>query len=94
MALVEEHKPMADKDIALMAHLMRRAGFGATREELEERVAKGYEATVEDLLHHETAPPADDSILFRHQPGSSLLVAPLLWVTLTGCITCSILGDL
>ena len=33
-------------DIALMAHLMRRAGFGATRDELEARVAKGYEATV------------------------------------------------
>ena len=26
---------MADKDIALMAHLMRRAGFGAPYEELE-----------------------------------------------------------
>ena len=26
---------MAKQDIALMAHLMRRAGFGATREELE-----------------------------------------------------------
>ena len=24
---------MGDQDIALMAHLMRRAGFGATREE-------------------------------------------------------------
>ena len=31
---------MAGKDIALMAHLMRRAGFGASREELEERVAE------------------------------------------------------
>ena len=31
---------MASQDIALMAHLMRRAGFGATREELEERAAK------------------------------------------------------
>ena len=40
---------MADQDTALMAHLMRRAGFGATREELETRVAKGYEATVEEL---------------------------------------------
>ncbi len=36
-------------DIALMAHLMRRAGFGAGRDELEARVAKGYEATVEEL---------------------------------------------
>ena len=33
---------MAGKDeLAIMAHLMRRAGFGATREELEKRVAKG-----------------------------------------------------
>ena len=41
---------MADNDIALMAHLMRRAGFGATRDELEAHVAKGYEATVEELV--------------------------------------------
>ena len=41
---------MVDKDIALMAHLMRRAGFGATRDELEKRVATGYDATVEELL--------------------------------------------
>jgi len=34
---------MASENIALMAHLMRRAGFGATREELETRAAKGYE---------------------------------------------------
>jgi hypothetical protein len=32
---------MADShDIGLMAHLMRRAGFGASREELEQRAAK------------------------------------------------------
>ena len=42
-------------DIALMAHLMRRAGFGATRDELEARVAKGYEATVEELLQSRDA---------------------------------------
>ena len=44
---------MAEKDIALMAHLMRRAGFGAQYHELEARAAKGYEATVEELLHPE-----------------------------------------
>ena len=38
------------EDIALMAHLMRRAGFGATRDELEARVAKGYEATTLDEI--------------------------------------------
>ena len=47
---------MANNDIALMAHLMRRAGFGARYEELEERAAKGYEATVAEFLHPEDNP--------------------------------------
>src|SRR5437016_13312233 len=59
-------------DIALMAHLMRRAGFGATRDELEARVAKGYEATVEELLNPETQPPVDAYSLLRYQPASLL----------------------
>ncbi|MQF68710.1 DUF1800 domain-containing protein [SAR202 cluster bacterium AD-804-J14_MRT_500m] len=42
---------MASTDIALMAHLMRRVGFGAQYDELQVRAAKGYEATVEDLLN-------------------------------------------
>ena len=42
---------MAQSDIKLIAHLMRRAGFGATREELDAYAAKGYEAAVEDLLN-------------------------------------------
>ena len=32
---------MADERLALMAHLLRRAGFGATREELEAFVGPG-----------------------------------------------------
>ncbi len=59
---------MAENDIALMAHLMRRAGFGATREELEARAAKGYEATVEELLHPEAQPAVDKYELLRHHP--------------------------
>ena len=47
---------MPQQDIALFAHLLRRAGFGATREELEDYSAKGYEATVEELLHPESVP--------------------------------------
>src|SRR5262249_51091566 len=54
-------------DIALMAHLMRRAGFGAGRGELEARVARGYDATVDELLHTETQPPCDQYTLLRHQ---------------------------
>src|SRR5215470_10107975 len=59
---------MASEDIALMAHLMRRAGFGASREELEARVATGYEATVEELLHPE-AEPVDRYEFLRYLPG-------------------------
>ena len=68
---------MADTDIAQMAHLMRRAGFGATRDELEAYVAKGYEDTVEELLHPENAPPAleDEDLIKRyHVDQNNLLV--------------------
>ena len=64
------------RDMALMAHLMRRAGFGASREELESRVTKGYEATVEELLHPETQPDVDDDILFRYLPNLEGPLAP------------------
>jgi len=57
---------MANNDIALMAHLMRRAGFGATYEELERRAAKGYEATVEELLNPESEPDLEMDVLERH----------------------------
>ena len=56
----------SNQDIALMAHLMRRAGFGATYAELEERVAQGYEATVEDLLNPEAQPDLEMDLLERH----------------------------
>jgi hypothetical protein len=61
-----------DNDIALMAHLMRRAGFGAGRDELEARVAKGYDATVDELLNPESQPAVDPYILLRHQPAALL----------------------
>ncbi len=50
---------MANDHLSLLAHLLRRAGFGATRDELERRLAAGYEATVEDLLHPEAYEPLD-----------------------------------
>ena len=39
------------QDIDLMAHLMRRAAFGAPLDELERRASMGYEETVEELLN-------------------------------------------
>jgi len=67
---------MAPQDIALMAHLLRRAGFGATREELERYVAQGYEATVEELLHPEDAPPAlaDEDLIRRYHVDENSLM--------------------
>ena len=59
---------MAKDDLALMAHLMRRAGFGATSDELERRLAVGYEETVEQLLHPEGQAPVDEYELLRYQP--------------------------
>ena len=59
---------MSQNELALMAHLMRRAGFGDTRDELESHIAKGYEATVEELLHPENAPPSieDEDLVRRY----------------------------
>ena len=57
---------MADQDIELMAHLMRRAGFSATYQEIEERAAEGYEATVEELLSPMDQPDLDLALLERY----------------------------
>jgi uncharacterized protein (DUF1800 family) len=71
---------MADQDLALMAHLMRRAGFGATRDELEAYVARGYEAVVEDLLHPERFPEIDDTLFCRYYAlGSTMVDATVMW---------------
>ena len=59
---------MADHDIALMSHLLRRAGFGAPREELEARAAKGYEETVEELLNPKAQEIADRTEMMRYHP--------------------------
>ena len=65
---------MAQQDIALMAHLLRRAGFGATRAELERYVAQGYEATVEELLHPENAPVFEEDLLRRYHVDENSLM--------------------
>ena len=55
-------------DLEEMAHLFRRAGFSATRDELEAAMAKGYEATVDDLLHPERQPELDYDLIYRFWP--------------------------
>jgi len=55
-------------DLEMMAHLFRRAGFGATRDELEAAAAKGYEAVVDDLIHPERQPDLDWDLIHRFYP--------------------------
>ena len=71
---------MAGKDVALMAHLMRRAGFGATYEELEARAAKGYEATVDELIFPDDhgVPEYDELTLARYFPDMEVPSAPAM----------------
>jgi uncharacterized protein (DUF1800 family) len=61
---------MVTGDIGLIAHLMKRAGFGADREELERRCQIGYEETVEELLDPKNSdiPAFDPDTLYRHHP--------------------------
>ena len=61
---------MGENKLELMAHLMRRAGFGAPREELDARVENGYEETVEELLHPEEYQLADEYLLARYRPSA------------------------
>ncbi len=53
-------------DISLVAHLLRRAGFGARRDELEAYAAKSYEEIVDDLIHPERSPEVEEDVLRRY----------------------------
>jgi uncharacterized protein (DUF1800 family) len=59
---------MPDQNIALMAHLLRRAGFGASRAEIEAKAAQGYDATVEELLNPASQPHIDEDLMYRYHP--------------------------
>ena len=66
---------MPKDELPLLAHLFRRAGFGATQSELETAAAQGYAATVEQLLHPEQSPPlADLDLLRRYHPDQHSLM--------------------
>ena len=57
------------EDIPLIAHLFRRASFGAPYDQLEAYAAKGYQAAVEELLHPENQPPLEEDLLLRLEMG-------------------------
>ncbi|MBV8160423.1 MAG: DUF1800 domain-containing protein [Acidimicrobiia bacterium] len=55
-----------DDTAAAIAHLYRRAGFGARPEELDAAVARGYQATVDRLLAVSGPDPAADAVPVPH----------------------------
>ena len=71
---------MATGGRADLAHLSRRAGFGATPAELDVWAAKGYEAVVEELLNPEEAPEFEADLMDRYFRGEPILMAAGEWV--------------
>ena len=59
------------QDTRLMAHLLRRAGFGATPDELDRAMAEGYEATVDELLSPDHPDVMPDDLMRRYHVGVS-----------------------
>ena len=70
---------MSDSSLAMVSHLMRRAGFGADRDELESLSAQPYEETVEDLLHPERREDLQEDALTRYNLELSYRDAVQLW---------------
>ena len=53
---------MSSEDKLMISHLLRRAGFGTTPEELARYISLGYENTVEELLNPKN--PGNIEIIF------------------------------
>ena len=65
-----------DNDIGLIAHLMRRAGFGANREQIRVHADRGYQNTVEALLNPGEEDRMDDHLIRRFHPELSGMMGP------------------
>ena len=61
---------MPTEDLALVSHLLRRAGFGASRKDVENYAQKEYEEIVEDLLTPEKSPEYDVDFISRYFMGT------------------------
>ena len=57
---------MSGTDRELVAHLMRRAGFGVTQDEIDSLASREYEDIVEDLLNPERFPAPEEDIARRY----------------------------
>ncbi len=70
----------AKTDIGLLAHLYRRAGFGATREQLERLAARDYEETVEFLLNPTPEAGVPDDEIARYMGGEAPHAYVAIWL--------------
>ena len=66
--------------LAETAHLLRRAGLGSTRGELEAYASRPYADVVEELLHPDRAPEVPDDILSRYFTALVTTESPYPWV--------------
>jgi hypothetical protein len=57
---------MSATEKALIAHLMRRAGFGASPAEVDALATRRYEDLVEDLINPERAPAFEEDVIRRY----------------------------
>ena len=67
-------------ELAQIAHLMRRAGFGSTRAELEALASKGYEAAVDDLVHPDRFPEVEEDVIERYYGGEGYPIFAGIWM--------------
>ena len=72
------------QDTKLMAHLLRRASFGATPDELDRAMSMGYEAMLEELLNPTSTDELPNDLIRRYHVDQSDLRSPVaasaLWV--------------
>src|SRR5438128_1837138 len=76
---------MDTNDLRWAAHLLRRAGFGGTPQEIEEYAALGYEGAVERLLNpaqvdDSAAEAALSALAGRLDPATQLMDGQALWL--------------
>ena len=67
----------AAADLQLLAHLMRRAGFGASRSQLESLAEKGYDGVVADLLSPSQSSEMSDDLIRRYHHEQSGMMGQL-----------------
>ena len=63
---------MTTKNEALIGHLLRRAGFGAGKKDIERFVKLGYEQTVDWLLDFNEEDDVNDALVRRYHPDKSV----------------------